>query len=1460
MNPRTKRRLVLSTALIGTLSVVVVGGVLSRAWYRSTQLAEKRRVGLALFSTEAFAEALEPLAFAARNNEDSEVVLALAECRLHVPESNGRHWQTAASYFRAVLAREQQNPRAMRGLLETYIALGHLPEIPPLVHRLLELVPTDVRAREIELEVLNLTGRFDEAALHARELQKLEPQNGRWRAAELMSLERAGADAEGRLTRVRAWRTDAALAASSTLRLLEADLLREIGKNEEARGILRTLAQTGVSSRLELETLVGAIESGSFETAERDRLVEGAITASRAALGSSKDASEIEGQRLLRAGRLAEIETRFGNDSSGDAAVFRLRYAAKYLTGHRDEAAQLARTSSTRDLFTTSVQAFHSDATAQARIEAIAGPHRACPKDPIVAILLADILMEAGDFDEAQSILVRSFEHSGECFQPVGIRAVRASLSLGRVRDAFRIAQELLVRYGPSGDPSVALLAVEAWAAVLEANYRPVTRGGVFGADSPEALRRYWTALSGPDATHGPASLAPVIADVFVARGDRETARELLEAAIMVSGEAATEPSAASAVGLGRLSRALESASAFDPALQRSILGQLEAGEVDAELAGLVAERLLAQGQREAALRTIDRALSLAPRDVAGDALARRRLERLRHPLLQPDGIAQWLEGQLKSDAGLETASFVLSRPESWSAADDALVRAALEQMKAAIGADSLRVLVAEAAMVMTFHAEDRSRLAASIASLDAAALRSPDSTSVLTTLAALFERQSPPLYERSAKLLARAVQAEPASATVYPQLVNALQQIGDFDGAEDALEAYIRVVGDDLQSTRHVADFKARQGHLAEAAQIRERLVGRSKEVVDAVALARIRQRMGAVAEAAALLSDMRTSLRSSAEPPVGDAYSRELLVEREAALLCARDGRLEEARASLDAAQERLRGPRLDEVRANLELAHGEVVAALRLAEELVAREATGAHELLLARALIRSGDLTRAREALTRSLVAEPDNPDATTVAAALLVGDPSGGALLERSLAAASTQRPDLAASIALLDSVTTPEGRIEPTESALTRAQAMTTEYSGSALAWRVAAQLHLLAERKDDAFRIGQRALSRLPGEESIGKLATETAIAAGRMDEAASSALAWQRMATADAFEVDLARASIELLQRRPGRGFELLKPMAREILTQQGNTDAARTLIVCAVQGGRWSELRPWLETAPVARRGELVGVWIEVAQTLPVDGAMAAMDSIASLVSASTEDDAISSAACIAAWTSLCRAGSSEACVKAETALAAFHSALVPVAILRADLASARGEHSTALALYETLYQPVLQPWARGANLDLVSLARRARNEADIGLALRRTPVAIVALNNAADTMLRAGRDGERAVALASLACAAMPDSIDLTDTLVRALVAARQFGEAMAEATRNPDPVLSAVEIAEIELARQSPEEARRALSRADARVQASFAPSRTLAERMARIETALLNVRREAEASTSRNDR
>jgi hypothetical protein len=93
---------------------------------------------------------------------------------------------------------------------------------------------------------------------------------------------------------------------------------------------------------------------------------------------------------------------------------------------------------------------------------------------------------------------------------------------------------------------------------------------------------------------------------------------------------------------------------------------------------------------------------------------------------------------------------------------------------------------------------------------------------------------------------------------------------------------------------------------------------------------------------------------------------------------------------------------------------------------------------------------------------------------------------------------------------------------------------------------------------------------------------------------------------------------------------------------------------------------------------------------------------------------------------------------------------------------------------------------------------------------------------------------------------------PNAAGSVVSAIDLLLADGRTSEALAIASTNPDPVLAAVEMAEIELARKSTAEARRALARVDARMQGTFMPMRTLSERVQRIGAAISRVEASAE--------
>ena len=1384
MNPRSKRRFILTGSIAGSLVVLAAGGLLARGWYRSEQMAQRRRDGLSAFADRDYEAALPHLSFAARNRSDLEVLVTLAECRKAVPEREQRHLKTAANYFRAALAIDKDNVRALRGLLETYITQGYLAEIPAVTQQILAIDPRDVRALEAQMETRAATGRWAEAAQSARALQEIEPDVLRWRAVELQCLASDGADGDGRLELVRLWR--AAQPARGGYALLEADVLRSMGRTSESRAIVVALAQQGVEDRRSLEALLDTLDALGLSN-----LAESAINASAKVIPDKSALVAIEGDRLMRAGRIDELAAMMALSTTESLETFRLRFSAAYLQGKLAQAkslvdAQIKGPFAAAPFVIAAAAVLSEDAprTRVASIEAAAGDQR----EPMMTVFIADILFGLGELDEAQAALTEGFTRTGRRFQPMGIRAVRTSIALGRIPQALEIARELALRY--SSDPSVALAVGEAWASAMSVGFAMSRIDGSFGSDSPEALVKFWTDMGKPQ------SITALIAQVFINRGQAARAGEVLSAI-----DANSEQTL-----LLQTLRLVDRLEAVD---RDRVLRVCELRASEPAIAIALAARLSDAGDKAAADVILATALN------AATGSERARLELWQRTIAGGTNATASLREELSRVRTAEMAGFVIAQASAWN--DESLITDAVKVLAETVGANSVRALVAEASMQMVFHPKDEARIAASIAALDDASRRTADSVSVLTTLSRLLETSSTPDYARALALLQRAVQAQPGAAALYPDVVRLAQEVGDFAVAESAIEIYIQLVGDDLVSRRQVAGFRERQGELDEAAQMHEQLAGRTRATIDKLALARVRQRLGRTDEAEEILKGL-----IAAQP--------DALAERELALLYARNGRLVDARAVLDAAELRFIADhpesthgddRLTAMRADIELSFGEVANARVLAESLVKHSPNASSELLLARVQLASGEFVLAREALARAIEIDAANPGVLPLAATILLSDPVGRKSMSRALDAARESHPELVAVVEILDAATTADGQIKPTAAMLDDARKLTVRHSSSPLAWRFAIDLYSMAGQSNDAARVALRALSRLPNDTSIAEVATRALIDAGNDDDALAAAAAWKRIGGANAADVESARAAIALRRGDAGQAFTFLQPLAAEIIARPSANAPLNLLIGSAVAAQQTDVALVWLAQLSPARRVIALAAWFEAARSLSPSDRVSALEAVSSFIESpaniANRDGAIAGATpmLIAAWTETCRDGISTACDRAQALLDGADAATLPRELLLADIANARSDFAAA----ETLYAAIIAPTVQRLGGNFLTAAESLRSDATGAQRATVTGLVFVATNNYAEMLLRNGRDPARALELASLSVAMVPQSGDAVDTWARALQAAGQLDKAVACASTNPDALLGALSNAQVQHQLGQPSSAQASLARA-----------------------------------------
>ncbi len=1466
MNTRTRRRLILSGSILAAVVVVAVGAFALRAWYRAHQITEGRRIGLALFADGDFPSALAHLSIAARDASDAEVVLALADCRRAVPQSGMRHLKYSANLYRSVLTRDPTNERAQLGALECAIGLGHLADIPEIASSILTQNPKNVRALESTLEVHAALGHWAQAVEVAERLQAIEPDEIRWKATQLHCLAASGADADGRLALARRWLQESP--DSEGVSILVADTLHALGRMDEARELLKVLASRGTRDARVLEALLESLEAMGLS-----QHIDQAIAASSASLADPILLTEIEGERLLRAGRLKEL--RIALDELPTAAgplkstIFRLRFALEYLEGHADAVRacvavqdEIAAPGATKTQATIKVQdsivaeeegAFleiahihQSDAPLRERINDIQARLPQVSGDAIASIMLADLFVEAGELDEALSLVTRAFDASLRRSQPSGLRAVHLCVLLSRIPDALSVARDLGLRY--QSDGAVAIAILRAWATALEAGYIPSRVYGALGTDSPENLAAYWESMNRPP------ELAPLVAEVFARRGQAARAKELIEE--LLRGEGSAEA----------LLRVLSSAQAVSSEFGVSTLENLAARSMTPSAALELARNFERLNRTRDALQVLDRGAVGASESDA------RRIERQKRVLSaivdgSQSGAAkpavaatvEWLREELKANPGIDSASFVLARPEVWSTdpsvagANAELIALAVDALKTAGGNESQRAIVAEATLNLVFHPTDAARMASSLIALAAAERKAPQSVSVLTTLARLHELDEKPDLARAAELLSRAVQLQPGAVELYADLARVLQQMGDYTAAGLAIDSYARLVGEgDVQGMRLGASIQESLGRFEEAATMHAQLAHKTRDVVDQLAVIRAKIRAGKGSDA---ITELRALAGSTANA----------MVLRELALLLAGDGQLDEARRVLSEAPAQLK---LHSVRAEIEATFGDSTLALEAARAAARTEKTVAAELLLARILLQVGETAQAREVLIAAIERSAAATNILPLAAAMLVGDVTedGRKALHKALAAAPSEHADLVAAIELLDSSSTADGLIVPDVQDLRIARELTVRYSASSLCWRLAAQLHAQAGDSAEAARLALMARSRLPNDESIAALAVSMCIEAGRLDDAAAGLGSWKHMVGADVLAADTAGARVYLLQRLPQRAWAMLLPHVKAIMAQTSAREALALFVSSAVLSGKAESLATALAGIAPDRRSDAIGAWLQAAQVLPRSEAALAITAAAAFRDASdpTRSDTHLSS-CVAMWTALCAEGDTASCASASAGLAVLGDGGIPKSLLLADLSAARGETSEATRLYEALSQPVTTA-AIGATTstagagdpaqpDFTALASALGSDEARRKRCESQPAALAAMNNLAEMMLKANIELPRALALARCVDAILPGAAEVTDTLVRALRVNNELSEAQSRAESNPDPLLGAIGLAEVEVARGRAAAAAVATARADLLLARVPLPPRVLVQRISDLRRALRSLELSSERTS-----
>lgn len=324
--------------------------------------------------------------------------------------------------------------------------------------------------------------------------------------------------------------------------------------------------------------------------------------------------------------------------------------------------------------------------------------------------------------------------------------------------------------------------------------------------------------------------------------------------------------------------------------------------------------------------------------------------------------------------------------------------------------------------------------------------------------------------------------------------------------------------------------------------------------------------------------------------------------------------------------------------------------------------------------------------------------------------------------------------------------------------------------------WRTLINVYLAGNRVSDAANAGRAVAAAMPADPGALRLATEALAGARQFQEALGAAQQWQRFATADRLEADIALAYLHGQLGRPEEGLLILEPMKSQIVERADQQPAHLVLLAeLLAASGRESEARDLLFDR-AARDPQWALSHIALVRVLipRPDAARAWLEQSESVASQSQ----LTTAALGDAWRTL--AGTTEAAADHAAAarwlaVAAEAKPTVHLWVALADAQAAAGDTAQAEASYRRALAMQEDPIALNNLAGLIALLRpddeEARRLAARAVTLARgAKVPSDSLARFVDTLayaeLRAGRAKE--------ALAAFNEALALDPTLTESAV--------------------------------------------------------------------------------------
>jgi tetratricopeptide (TPR) repeat protein len=1439
---RARRRWITLAIAAGGFGAFLGAGLAAAGWYRGKLVAGARERGFALFDEGRYADALEPLSYyVSRRRSDLEGLIRLGTARSEVFVENNRHLVSAAAFLEAALRIDPASQEALAALLPIYRQLGYRTELLRVADALLAADPDNARALEARLLARIEQGDWNSGIGDAERLVQLEPDEVRWRGVLLDLLRYAERPIDQRIALVDLW--IAGGEPDGRYRLLRAEQFMLDGKLDLAQAECTLAAERGISELASLERLVELIQLIGLE----DDL-ERTLSVSREKFGATL-IGRLEARLHFLAGRherSAAVLDELWSGGERSWEVGRLRVVVAELDDDLERSDRAM-----QDLESTVAEGSAERAKIRLWTQAIratrplAGPMRAgsarpslasrrearetlirglqsWPDDGFLLFRHGEMNLTAGENATARQLLDAAFQEEGRRWALGGIRASHAALRNGATDEAFRVSREVVMRHPRN------TLAYIGFAEVLSALSREGRVPSMIDSTLPRGLtasvilRQVYETLD-----RDPAILVPYVAALI----DEDRGREALDVAEEAAGREKPEIERICATVVPLLEAG--ETDGVERMLRR--LSEVDPGAFPLRVAGI--ELLIARNELNLAAERSSELVAGLPDGDERASIALRQSARIATLRSDPQaaGLLSRYLGTLEGDPA--AASFVLGQSVAWT--DEALVRQAIEHLRAAGGEDSQQVVLAEASRTLAFHRGDAKAIAAAIVSVNQLLRTNPNYPSALIVLARLLSAGIPPDWTRASSFLAKAVDLQPRETSLYPELVILLQKAGNTVDATRYLQQYLRLIGRDEEAARRGARLLLSQGAFVEAIPALERLSGQTGGESDLLAFAEANRAAGRVSAAEAAYREAATRTGRSA-----------VAVQAFAEFL-ARMGRLEEGREIIRSDAESP-APVLSETDRVIFLLRLESIYGTEESMQEVNRRiasVSGSDPRIvgvLAQQALRRGDDREALRITQEGLERFPEDESLLGMTASLLIADRSlrdrAGEFLDR----LGRTRPEWRDLLEVIRLAGTDGEELDLSDATLGRAIELTENHPLFAQGWIFAAGLHVDAGRTEDAIRLARRAVSRLPSDPDIASVVARLLAEVGRLEEAKEAGRAWRRLVPENTIDADAFLANLNLAGD-PKESLASLLPHQDMLRSDpERRVGAIRTLVLAQLALGNTED------AAEVAMAnvsvGPILAAWIQGARARPADEARAMLDRIP------RERLAAEARLGIAAeYAALAGRAEGDSAAEARKLLGELPPEVAngPVAsLLRADLLAAEGQREEAVAAFEAFVREIppalVDSFERSPPGSLASEAETVRSHY------------LYALNNAASADAVAAGDRQRGLRAIERALRSGKDLVFLLDTRAQLLLATGDTAAARAAAasatSADRNSLAAWLALAEAELAAGRPEGVERAL-REISRISAdSIVIDHRARERVLKVEAGLAKLRERKEAA------